>query len=32
MTRITGPDYAVMCDLINIHTHGRINASGIYND
>ena len=21
MTRITGPDYAFMCNLINIHTH-----------
>ena len=21
MTRITGPDYAVMCNLINTHTH-----------
>ena len=21
MTRMTGPDYAVMCNLINTHTH-----------
>ena len=21
MTRMTGPDYAVLCDLINMHTH-----------
>ena len=21
MTRMTGPDYAVMCNLINIHTY-----------
>ena len=34
MTRMTGPDCAVMCNLINTHTHththlGRINVSGI---
>ena len=35
MTRMTGPDCAVMCNLINIHTYihtyilGRINPSGI---
>ena len=37
MTRMTGPNCAVMCNLINIHTYihtyihslGRINASGI---
>ena len=29
MTRMTGPDYAVMCNLINTHTHTQINASGI---
>ena len=35
MTRITRPDCAVMCNLINIHTYihtyilGNINASGI---
>ena len=33
MTRMTGPDCAVMCNLINIHTHilkigGRIRADG----
>ena len=34
MARMTGPDCAVMCNLVNKHTHthiplGRINASGI---
>ena len=32
MTRMTGPDCAVMCNLMNTHTHTytrRINASGI---
>ena len=31
MTRMTGPDCAIMCNLINIHTYilVRINASGI---
>ena len=29
MTRVIGPDCAVMCNLINTHTHTRINASGI---
>ena len=29
MTRMTGPDWAVMCKLINMHTSLRINASGI---
>ena len=29
MTRMTRPDCAVMCNLINTHTHTWINASGI---
>ena len=33
MTRMKGPDCAVVRNLINTHTHalGRINASSIYN-
>ena len=27
MTRMTGPDCAVMCNLINIHTYTYINTS-----
>ena len=32
MTRMTGPDCAAMCDLINIHTHtqSRKNKSYLY--
>ena len=29
MTRMTRPDCAVMCNLINTHTRTQINASGI---
>ena len=28
MTRMTGPDYAVMCNLINTHTHTHTHSKG----
>ena len=32
MTRMTGPDCVVMCNLINTHTHTHTHTHGAYNE